>query len=166
MKLVLGYGKCTESMVYNTSCYKSWTRLLERHRDKRHVLCEEFMDFSAYRLWYEDNYVKGCVLCHNIYDINENHVSPATAKFVPRQIMMAIRKKRESFKGHSYRKVQNRYCVNVSMYGKGKHCGTFDNRKEAIDAYEFYRHKYLSELFDKYSKEFPFLLELDITKLI
>lgn len=94
--LVYGVGKGSGKLplpVEHRTAYKVWHHMLERCYapgiHKKHptyadvTVAPEWLDFSAFALWYAANYRPNCVLDKDLKFIGNKEYSPNTCVFVP-----------------------------------------------------------------------------------
>lgn len=177
-KLVYGIGinDSDESVKINGSLiksYKTWIALLQRCYNLKTQekyptyigcsVCEEWLYFSNFKKWYDENYIEGYQLDKDILMKGNKIYSPETCCFVPKRINSLIINgagKRGKYPiGVFLCKKTGKYIAHFSN-AKKKHLGIYSNIEEAFNAYKIARESYIKDIAKEY-----FLKGL-ITKII
>jgi len=143
--------------------YKCWLRVLERCYDTTYktknptykdvVICDEWIRFTAFKEWFDVNYVEGYEIDKDILVQGNKVYSPDTCCFVPRRInTLLLNKQRTNTNGFIgvYRNSDNIYKAFMQMDGKQKHIGYFNTAEEASAAYIKAKTKYATEVVTEY----------------
>lgn len=124
--------------------YQTWKDMIIRcygNRERGYKdckVCDEWLKFSNFKKWFDENYKEGYVLDKDIINFGNKEYSPNNCIFVPSAINIVF-------------KTSKRYGIHGTKYGtfsatyNNKRIGTFRDRKEAIVA--------LSDYFIKRVKE-------------
>lgn len=149
--------------------YRLWHDMLRRCYDAKYhtykntyngcCVCEEWKIFSNFEKWFNDpinGYKDGYQLDKDILIKNNKVYSPETCCFVPAFINTLILNggaKRNKKNGDTPIGVTyycKRYYARMSKYGEVVRIGSFDNEKEAFNAYKQAREAYIKEVADEY----------------
>ena len=146
---------CKES---ESKAYKKWVSMLERCYSQKFkskkptykncITCDEWLIFSNFKQWFENNYIDGYELDKDILVLGNKVYSPETCCFVPHiinQVMNSLSKR-----GVFLRKDTGKYQVKVYKYGKQETVGNFENLQDAELAYKKAKHDYLIQLATEY----------------
>lgn len=160
-KAVKGLGINDIDYHAKSECYRKWKSILERtsptYNRKAYEkvrICDEWLTFSNFKKWFDDNYIEGFAIDKDLLSSPEDKVySPSTCCFLPR-IINNILRKYPTDKQVGVRKTPNgRYRVVFSAYAKQTLVGYFDSLEDAQLAYKLAKKKYVKELAEKYFKE-------------
>lgn len=153
--------------------YQIWHDMMRRCYDEKYhknkptyincEVCDEWKTYSIFERWTKDpsnGFTEGCHLDKDIIGGKWNKVySPETCCFVPRFINSLIlnddekRKKKNGNTPIGVTYYKNRYYARISRYGEVVKIGSFDNGKEAFNAYKQAREAYIKEVAQKYYEE-------------
>jgi hypothetical protein len=120
-------------------------------------VCEEWLTFSNFLKWFEENYKEGYELDKDLLSGKENKVySPKTCCFLPPRInklLLTNKGRRRNIIGSS--KKGNKWEAFLSALDKdGKkirvHIGYFDSPQEAFAAYKLAKESYVKEVAQEY----------------
>lgn len=111
--------------------YRCWSDMIRRVRDGRAGICNEWLVFSNFRLWFEDNYVDGCELDKDLY--GDGVYSPETCVFLPPH----MNKRLQAGRGVQYRKDLKKkpYRAYIKKCGIFVHLGYFETEELAREEY-------------------------------
>lgn len=142
--------------------YQVWDCMLNRCYDKKHHIkhpsyancsvCEEWLRFSNFKMWFDANYIDGCYLDKDILVKGNKVYSPQTCCFVPREINNVIENAR-SRRGNTPMGVferNGRYLSYVRVNGKRIYLGTFDTIEQAFEIMKERKEMYIKDLARKY----------------
>ena len=167
--LVCGIGINDLDCMRATIAYNKWKSMLERcYVSKVHAkrptyiccyVCEEWLTFSNFKKWFDENYQEDTVLDKDII-LKNNHVySPQTCCFVPTEIN-ALLTNRKNHRGNYPQGVTmqrwnncTRYYASISKNGKKVKLGCYKTPLEAFFAYKSAKEHYVKELATKYFQE-------------
>lgn len=174
-KLVYGVGinDYQGNIKYNhvhIPSYHTWCQMLKRcysqaflSKNPTYVgcrVCEEWLYFSNFKKWFDENYIDGYCLDKDILSSKNNKAySPDTCCFVPNEINVLLCKsdsKRGKMPIGVYeRKMVNgyKYVAYVNNTKKHFHLGTFDTPEEAFQAYKSAKEAYIKEMATQYYKD-------------
>ena len=144
--------------------YKSWRNMMVRCYNKTELakrptyvgcsVCDEWLSFKAFKMWFDDpanGYMEGYHLDKDILVLGNQVYSPDTCCFVPNEINALIKKstKNNGLPMGVYRIKSGRFCA---MYGgdKGSYIGAFDTIEEAYNAYCDAKEKAIKKIADEY----------------
>lgn len=130
--------------------YKHWYHMICRcyspifQRDnptyKECSVCEEWLTFSNFKKWFDENYVEGYCLDKDILVQGNKIYSPDTCAFVPQHInhLLLSRKlkKTQHKRGIYWDKDVSKFRALLSIEGKSKKIGYFNTEQEAFEAYK------------------------------
>lgn len=144
----------------NEKIYGRWRQMLNRcYNPKFHKkqstyadcsVCEEWLTFSNYQKWFEENYIKGYALDKDILTKGNKIYSPETCCFVPQRINNLIRTPKNGERGNliGVTKWDGKY---ISQIGHNrKKIGYFDTPEEAFQAYKNEKERLLKEIAQEY----------------
>lgn len=172
--LNVGYLGC--SKVKNRNAYKCWTRMLYRCYDEKMLqkaptykncsVCEEWLCYSNFEKWYENNYYEipneTMSLDKDILIKGNKIYSPKTCVFVPQRINslfekcddargvlpIGVTKRKRSEERLSYRAK----CRTINKRITTK---TFRNYLECFNEYKKIKENTIKEIADLYKKQIP-----------
>ena len=169
-------SKSTVSFIINgkrSVCpvYDKWKSMLARCYSKRAIIknptyagcsvCDEWLLFSKFKKWHDENYSKGMHIDKDIKVIGNKVYGPEFCLFVTRDVNNLLTKPRERESGLktgvSYCNRDEVYIASVSSYGKLIRIGSFGNKRDARNAYV----KRKNEEINRHMKENP-----DISKYL
>ena len=143
--------------------YYVWASMIRRCYDENELkkrpsytgcsVCDEWLLFSNFKQWFDENYVDGYQLDKDIIVSKNKIYSPNTCCFVPKEINSVI--KRVGFRRDKYigtTKNYNKYGASISKYGKHISLGYYYNIEDAYSAYKKAKEDYLKELANKYKE--------------
>lgn len=149
---VFGYGTNDLINMEDDRSYAYWHSMLNRcyseyglknnpaYKRKGCSVCEEWLLFSNFKRWFDENYREGYDLDKDILVKGNTIYSPETCCFVPKSInRMLINRKSARGKypvGISYKERTKKYYASISIKCKRKHLGTFDSLEEAFNTYK------------------------------
>lgn len=149
----------------NTIEYKSytvWNSMLRRCYSKIFhaksptyfdcTVCKEWLLFSNFKKWFDENYIEGNVLDKDILVKGNKVYSPETCCFVPHEIN-ALLTKRQNYRGKLPIGVKTTKGRFISRINKGKErifLGVFNNANDAFYAYKTAKENYVKELAETY----------------
>ena len=117
-------------------------------------ICDEWKRLSAFKDWFDKNYVEGYQLDKDILGSNERCYSPRTCCFIPQELNNLIKNSKESEQGYP-RGVRKQYRLYIALF---RHNGmrlrkTFRNVKDAAIWYAKTRAEYIIELAKNYARQ-------------
>lgn len=142
--------------------YKNWVRVLERCYDTKYkkknpsyndvVICDEWIKFSNFKAWFDNNYVDGYEIDKDILVQGNKVYSPDTCCFVPRRInTLLLNKQRTNTSGIiGVYKRGNIYSASLQMEGRRTYIGCFKTAEEASAAYVEVKSKYAIKVVTEY----------------
>ena len=169
--LVCGIGiNDIETFIWSQECisnaYVCWRNMILRCYDikclekepsyKGCYVCEDWLRFSNFKIWYDKNHIDGYELDKDILFKHNKIYSPETCCFVPQflnTLLINVRKIRGQYPIGIRRVPSGRFIARVSYVGKRKHLGTFDTIEEAFAAYKQAKEAYIKEVAQKYYDE-------------
>lgn len=171
-KLVNGVGindswYFTERVINSkrVSCpyYARWSGMLNRCYSKAYQLnqptyvgctvCDEWLTFSNFKAWMENQEWKGKYLDKDILVQGNKVYSPLTCLFVTRNINNLLndssRTRGLTFQGVSFKVKRNKYQASVCINGKKKFLGYFTDENVAFDAYKKAKYEIINDIAKK-----------------
>ena len=144
--------------------YALWKSMLSRcYNDDYHkrfptyigcTVCKEWLSFSNFKKWIDENYIKGYQLDKDILVKGNKVYSPQTCCFVPKEINYLFVKCNGSRGQHplgvSYHSQHNKFSANMRISNIGKHLGLFNTANEAFQAYKTAKEAYVKEVATNY----------------
>lgn len=144
--------------------YSTWKNILLRCYDRKQQnkiwgaykgckVCEEWLYFSNFKKWFDENYIEGYALDKDILIKGNKVYSPQTCCFVPPRINSLLVNRRK-FRGNlplgvKKKKLANGREVYSSMLlrkDKRTFLGTFNNIKDAFNSYKVAKEAYIQEV--------------------
>lgn len=147
---------------YNKKSYKHWMAMLGRcygygKNTKAYcdcTVCDEWLLFSNFNRWFEQNYIEGNALDKDILSSGNKVYSPQTCCFVPCEVNSIFttysRQSNELPTGVHYSKNKKRFFSIIDIDKKQIRLGTFDTIEEASSAYKREREKHIRCVAEKY----------------
>lgn len=115
-------------------------------------VCDEWLFFSNFKEWFDENYIEGYSLDKDIRVHNNRIYSPETCCFVPKEIntiFITNKNKRGDFYiGVSHNGAN--YTATLMKWGKTCYLGVFPTEKEAFLAYKREKEYFIKEVANKY----------------
>lgn len=164
-KKVCGIGLFDLDSALNTETrriYYIWRAMIKRCYDlndprsktyKDCRVCDEWLCFSNFYKWYVQNYIKGWCLDKDILSKENKVYSPDTCCFVPNEINTVFNKhqnKRGKTNVCGVQYFRNKYHAFLSIHGKRRKVGTFNNINEAFYAYKKHKEQYIRNIAEKW----------------
>ena len=163
--MILGVGVVdVEGVVYNTPSYKAWASLINRcynsktlERNPTYVgcsVCSEWLIYSNFVEWYDENYVDGWQLDKDILVAGNKVYAPSTCLYVPGWLNSFVTERgrsRGDFPiGVSYDKTRRKYesKCNDPIAKKSVRLGRFDCPLEAHLSWVAYKMKLVHSIKD------------------
>lgn len=167
--LAYGYGINDVANVWNTcrKAFSVWRSMLSRCYDSKYqvkepsyigcTVCDEWLRFSNFLKWFEDNYIEGYQLDKDIIHKGNRVYAPEHCAFVPYEInylLLRRQKHRGSepigvcFDNRNHRKNHYRACVQY----KGKQCylGFYKTKEEAFSVYKREKERIIKAIAGEY----------------
>jgi len=156
--LIYGVGVNDLLLANKSISYRRWFGILQRcyspttEQSRRNYkgcnVCKEWLTFSNFKKWFDENYVEGWQIDKDIIESGNRVYSPDKCCFVPNIInIFFIRPKREK---RGVFKEGNKFIVLYSKFGSNIRSEKFNTEDEASDLYCNERNKYAKELAEKY----------------
>lgn len=170
-KLVAGVGIYTKGEARGsinckpTQAYKAWSNMLSRVYNEKTLkrtpsysdctVCEEWLDYQTFALWYNERWFEGAELDKDILIKGNRTYSPDTCMLVPKYINTILGKTFHNGKnpGVSWHKLTGKYIVHLNKYGKIMHLGLYTTIEEAFKVYKTAKEEYLNEYATKLYEE-------------
>ena len=139
--------------------YVIWDNMVQRCKSHINytdiIVCEEWLNFSNFVKWVEDNYnhetMEGWHLDKDILVKGNKTYSPETCCFVPQERNKTFTTKKRGVclgvvsVGKKFRSV-------ISIKGVQKHLGYFKTYQEAFQAYKIAKELHIKQLAEKYKQ--------------
>lgn len=117
-------------------------------------VCEEWLSFSNFKEWFDNNYREGYQLDKDILVKGNKIYSPETCCFVPQEINQLLIKCNGSRGQHplgvSYHSQLNKFQVRMRISNIGKNLGLFNTANEAFQAYKTAKEAHIKEVATEY----------------
>ena len=136
-------------------CYNN-TNLKYRPSYNNCYVCEEWHEYSNFKIWFDKNYIDGYELDKDILFNNNKEYSPNKCKFVPSRINSLLIKPSNDSKlprGICYHKENKKYVVNLSIgegTSKSKYLGSFTSLNVAKITYNSAKEQYIKNVAKEY----------------
>ena len=148
-------------------CYVLWKDMLSRCYNPQMLkrfptyigccVCQEWLLFSNFKKWFDENYKEGYDLDKDIIVKGNKVYSPQTCAFVPHKLNCTINKCQRSRGGMpigvSFDKSRQKYSAGLRIGMVKKSLGRFDTPTAAFKAYKAAKEQYVKELAESYFKE-------------
>lgn len=165
MKKVYKYGINDLKNESKTKCYETWRSMLKRCydttcREKFHTynninVCSEWLLYSNFKQWFQQNYIEGYHLDKDLFSNSEyKEYSPHTCCFLP----MEINKMLETYNKSRYNNLPTgvSYLSNHNLYRvklNKKIIGQFKTLNEALCCYKKKKEEHIKTIATKYYQE-------------
>ena len=156
----------------NVESYIRWSDMMNRCYNKRFhlrqpqykdcVVCEEWHNYSNFKVWYDENKAPGMAfdLDKDIVFKGNKEYSPATVSFVPHIIntlFLSSKSNRGSLPlGVNFDKSHDNYRAQMNVMGKIKKLGHFDSAIDAFNKYKEYKETFIKNMAEKYKAQIPY----------
>ena len=139
-----------------------WRSMLSRCYSKKYQekepsyidcsVCEEWLLFSNFKKWFDENYVDGYALDKDILIKGNKVYSPDTCCFVPQEINAMLTKcnRTRGMYPIGVSKCKNRFRVYLSVSGSRLFLGSFVTIEEAFNAYKKAKEAHIKEVAQRY----------------
>ena len=160
-----------EGVDCRSESYLRWHDMINRcYNDKFHernpqykgcTVCEEWLNYSNFKVWYEQNKIKGMQfdLDKDILFKGNKEYSAATVVFVPHEIntlFVNCKKNRGDYPvGVHFDKEENKYRAGMSFMGERIRLGRFDTVESAFARYKEYKEDFIKDIAEQYKDEIP-----------
>ena len=164
-KLICGIGVNDVFNRINDKAYDHWRDMIRRCYDEKRLgkfpsykytrVCDEWLYFSKFKKWFDDNYIDGYHLDKDILFKGNLLYSPDTCCFVPVEINCLLLRRQNSrgeFPIGVY-KCGEKYAAGFSIRNHFKRLGLFDSEKDAFIAYKTHKEEYIKSLAQEYFAE-------------
>lgn len=164
----LSYGKGINDVAnvwnYCQKAFQVWRSMLVRCYNEKYqkkeptyigcTVCEEWLRFSNFLKWFEDNYIEGFQLDKDIIHKGNKIYSPQNCAFVPLELNYLLLK-RQALRGNmpigvKYDKRRNYYSASIHYDGKYHFIGYAKSPEEAFLLYKEAKEKRIKEMANKY----------------
>ena len=151
--------------------YLRWHDMINRcYNEKFHernpqykgcTVCEEWLNYSNFKVWYNQNKIKGMSLDldKDILFKGNKEYSPTTVAFVPHEINTLFingKKGRGDFPvGVHFDKSKDKYRAQMAFMGNTIKLGTFDTVESAFARYKEYKEDFIKDMAEQYKDEIP-----------
>jgi hypothetical protein len=166
-KLVLGIGHRNRKInptAIDRKCYSTWYGMLRRCYSseylsrntsyRKNTVCDDWLYYDKFELWFMDNYVKGYQLDKDIRCQGNTIYSPETCVYIPPQINTVVlgKSKNGNSAASGIEPSGSKYRVVISKYNKDVYLGTFDSLDEATSVYCNAKKDHITEVADRHYK--------------
>lgn len=138
--------KDNDNSVLFKKCVEKWSGMLERCYCKKTitkhktymncVVCDDWLRFSNFKKWFDENYIKGCHLDKDLLSKTQSIYSPDTCCFLPSSLNTLFRKPKK------YNGIYKKKDFFIVQYHKGKKL-TSKKFNTFEDAYIFRKNKFI-----------------------
>ena len=153
--------------IENRKAYSLWVNMLARcyspyvhKRLPTYIgcsVCEEWLLFSNFKKWFDDNYVEGYDLDKDVLVKGNTIYGPSTCCFIPHKLNCSINKcqggRRKLPIGVCFDTSRGKYVCSFRRGMKHKHIGRFESLNDAFLAYKAAKEEYIKELAEEYYQE-------------
>jgi hypothetical protein len=166
----IGY-RGSEDIDFKSETYMRWHDMLNRCYNKKFHekqpqykecrVCEEWLNFSNFKVWYEKNKYgdKPLDLDKDILFKGNKIYSPTTCCFVPHCINTLFvngKKVRGEFPlGVYFEKEKGKYRTCMAFMGKQIKLGTFEDIDSAFARYKDYKENFIKDMAEQYKTKIP-----------
>ena len=162
------YGKGINDVAnvwnYCQKAFQVWRSMLQRCYDEKYqkkeptyigcTVCEEWLRFSNFLRWFEDNYIDGYHLDKDIIHKGNKVYAPENCAFVPREINSLLlrrqAKRGDTPIGVKYDKRRGYYSANINYNGKTHFLGYAKSANEAFELYKISKEQKIKQTANKY----------------
>lgn len=144
--------------------HQHWKEMIKRCYDpnnlKRHptyndcYVCDEWLVYSNFKSWFDENYVGGHELDKDILVKGNKVYSPDTCCFIPHEINTLLLKRQNARGdypiGVYYDKTRNKYASGLNIRGKRFTLGRFLTPEEAFQAYKNAKEACIKKIANEY----------------
>ena len=161
----IGY-RGSENVDCTSESYLKWHDMINRcYNDKFHerqpqykgcTVCEEWLNYSNFKVWYDQNKIAGMVLDldKDILFKGNKVYSPETCCFVPHAVNTLFlngKKNRGDLPlGVHFDKSKGKYRAEMSFMGRQIKLGTFDTAESAFAGYKEYKEDFIQDMAEQY----------------
>lgn len=174
-------GSCVDENGKLIKSYNIWYGMIRRCYDHNSLLykktytdctvCDEWLYFSNFKEWFDENYIEGYALDKDILVHGNRVYSPNTCCFVPDEIN-TIFIKNERNRGDYLIGVYsngNQFSARLTMWGKEKYLGCFNTEEDAFLAYKREKETFIKEVAELYKnritqKVYDALMKYEVLK--
>lgn len=145
--------------------YIDWHSMLYRCYNKKHLkthpsyekcsVCKEWLHFSNFKKWFDENYKEGFVIDKDILSGKNNKIySPETCSYIPNKVNMLLVNTRRSRGNYPVGviKKRNKYRAQT-LIGDKEFSKLYNTPEEAFEAYKCVREKYIKDMAELYYKK-------------
>lgn len=127
-----------------------------RHKSYKNVsICDEWLTYSSFKMWFDEHYVEGWDLDKDILVKGNKVYSPQNCCFVPQEVnglFTNCKMSRGPYPiGVSYK--NGRFVAGLDINKKRRHLGSFGTPEEAFQAYKVAKEAYIKEVADKWKDQ-------------
>lgn len=158
------YPKAISVKGKHFKSYETWANMVRRcYCEKYHKTVKSYMDceiweywkyYSAYKLWYDNNYIEGYHMDKDILFKGNKIYSPDKCSFVPKEINLLVLKSEKARGkypiGVCWNNAVKKYVSILSINGKKKYLGKFDTPKEAFEVYKIAKEAHVKKIAKEY----------------
>lgn len=149
-----------------TTCYIKWNSTLKRCYDTEWIMkyrptyinatvCDDWLTYSNYKIFYDTNYFAGAVLDKDILFPGNKHYSPFTCVFVPEFINLIVvcNPKKDHLFGVT--KNKNSFTSKITIEKQTVSLGKFETEMDAHRAWQSAKGQHLVCAAEQYKNEYP-----------
>lgn len=173
---VFGVGVSGTEKVEDVKLYGIWVDMLRRCYDNKYqenkptykgcIVCDEWLCFSNFETWYNNNLWQKEVYLIPDKDITFHNMKLDNKIYSPETVLLvdsdinALFLKNDSKRGKhpigvSYHKSSKKFRADASVRNKQESLGLFTTEQEAFESYKTYKEKHIKKLADEYKEKYP-----------
>lgn len=160
--LIYGVGVNDVDDKTRVKSYRVWKEMLGRcYSEKRKLknptyrgcsVCDEWLVYSNFKQWFDENYIEGYELDKDILVKGNKIYSPYKCRFIPHEInslLINCKRKRGEYPIGVCR-IEDKFYASIRMHGKCVRLGVFDSPDLAFEAYKTAKEVYIKEVATAY----------------
>lgn len=134
-------------------CYDEKS-LVKKPSYKNCYVCDEWLKFSNFKKWFDENYIKNYCLDKDLFSDVDKIYSPQTCCFIPMEIncfLVKSKNRRGDYPiGVVFRKDCKKFMAQVYINGENKILGTFNDEISAFNRYKEEKEKQAKIIAEKW----------------
>lgn len=154
-----------DDVNHHSNAWSRWTNMMQRcysktvHKQKPYYrkcnVCEEWLNFSNFRVWYDTHYIDGdkVDLDKDLVGQKTNIYSPETCSFVSHYINTLFEDR--SCKMLIAKTNKDTFRASMSILNKKEDIGEFVTEEQAKNAFSEYKQDYIMDIAEKNKRKIP-----------
>lgn len=142
-----------DDIDYHSDAWSRWINMMQRCYSKKiHTykpyykkckVCEEWHNFSNFKMWYDKHYIQGkkVDLDKDLLIQGNNEYSPETCTFISHFLNTIFEER--GMKNLITQNRDKKFIATMSILNKKKEIGIFDTKEEALEGFADYKKKYI-----------------------